>query len=308
MAIPRFGVIRVGRLAVRRAAVLLALAGVVGAVVARPAAAEAALPRTPLRPGAPAAPVDTPRTPDLSASLPAAVVAVRADGSLTVRTAAGQENVALLGVAWPGERAGGEEAAARPGDGFLRNLVAGEQLHLLDHEAKQRTDAQGRRLVYAYRAPDGLFVNLEAIRQGYAQVDAEFAYEHLEAFRRFERRAKEAGKGIWSTAPAPAAPGTPPGAPSPPTSPGPGPEPTVPKSPPGLPPREPRPGQPTIPDKPTHFPPDAPGKGEARVFATRSGSKYHRESCRHAIGATPMSLAEAKARGLTPCGVCKPSE
>lgn len=43
------------------------------------------------------------------------------------------------------------------------------------------------------------------------------------------------------------------------------------------------------------------------VFVTKTGKKYHRESCRYAKTGWASSLVEAKKRGLTACLVCKPS-
>ena len=43
------------------------------------------------------------------------------------------------------------------------------------------------------------------------------------------------------------------------------------------------------------------------VHATRTGERYHRASCRYLSKSDiPMSRAEAEAKGLTPCKVCKP--
>ena len=43
------------------------------------------------------------------------------------------------------------------------------------------------------------------------------------------------------------------------------------------------------------------------VYVTKTGKKYHRESCRYAKTGWASSLADAKKRGLTACLVCKPS-
>lgn len=59
------------------------------------------------------------------------------------------------------------------------------------------TDKYGRVLAYLYRAPDGLWVNLEIIRQGYGQVYTLASFKHIELFRDYERRAREIGKGLW---------------------------------------------------------------------------------------------------------------
>ena len=43
------------------------------------------------------------------------------------------------------------------------------------------------------------------------------------------------------------------------------------------------------------------------VFVTKTGAKYHKESCRYAKTGWASDLAAAKKRGLTACLVCKPS-
>ena len=43
------------------------------------------------------------------------------------------------------------------------------------------------------------------------------------------------------------------------------------------------------------------------VYITKTGSKYHRDGCRHlSQSKISISLQEAKARGFGPCSVCKP--
>ena len=80
---------------------------------------------------------------------------------------------------------------------FTKSLLsAGEQLHLeRDVEAR---DAYGRLLAYVYRVSDGLFVNLEVIRQGYAQV-LTFPpnVAHTEDFVGAARAAEAANLGLW---------------------------------------------------------------------------------------------------------------
>ena len=48
---------------------------------------------------------------------------------------------------------------------------------------------------------------------------------------------------------------------------------------------------------------------EQTVYATRTGKKYHRDTCQHLRQSKiPVSLKDAKARGLTACSVCKPPQ
>jgi hypothetical protein len=48
---------------------------------------------------------------------------------------------------------------------------------------------------------------------------------------------------------------------------------------------------------------------ERTVIITQSGKRYHMESCRTLKASRiKISISEAKQRGYTPCGVCKPGE
>ena len=45
------------------------------------------------------------------------------------------------------------------------------------------------------------------------------------------------------------------------------------------------------------------------VYVTRSGKKYHADGCRYlSKSKIPIKLSEAKAKGYTPCSVCRPPE
>lgn len=43
------------------------------------------------------------------------------------------------------------------------------------------------------------------------------------------------------------------------------------------------------------------------VYVTKTGGKYHKESCRYSKTGWSSGLAAAKKKGLTACLVCKPS-
>ena len=48
---------------------------------------------------------------------------------------------------------------------------------------------------------------------------------------------------------------------------------------------------------------------EQTVYITRTGMKYHRDGCRClSRRRIPISLKDAKARGYTPCSVCRPPQ
>lgn len=193
-----------------------------------------------------------------------------ADGrSIIVQGPSGQEIVGLLGVQ---ELSGGE--GPRHAAEALRDLALGESVYLVDHESGPRTDAAGRRVCYIYRAPEGLMLNLELIRQGYATAAADFAYQHLEAFKSHEARARAAGRGDFAVHE----------------------------------PADPKPDPAVAPAKP-----ETPGSGLTKptlpavgvmVYITKNGQKYHLPTCRFAKGAQAVTLSEAKAKGLTPCSQC----
>src|SRR5262245_45508744 len=83
---------------------------------------------------------------------------------------------------------------------FTANLLKGESVYLAFD--KDKTDKYGRTLAYVYRAPDGLFVNLEIIRQGYGHAYVKYPFDNdlMAVFRHYEKDAREAGRGLWGFA------------------------------------------------------------------------------------------------------------
>ena len=59
-------------------------------------------------------------------------------------------------------------------------------------------------------------------------------------------------------------------------------------------------------------PTPAPSQGnnqEVTVYGTKTGAKYHVDGCRSlSKSKIPMTLSEAKSKGLTPCSICKPPQ
>ncbi len=54
-------------------------------------------------------------------------------------------------------------------------------------------------------------------------------------------------------------------------------------------------------------PPQGGDEQSVTVYATPSGTKYHKAGCSYLRGGgTPMTLAAARAKGLTPCSRCNP--
>ena len=88
------------------------------------------------------------------------------------------------------------EAFGKEATYFLKNLLLGESIYL--RFDVQKTDKYGRTLVYLYRAPDGLFVNLEIVRQGYGKVYTVFPFRHKLLFQHYGGQAQKVGRGLWS--------------------------------------------------------------------------------------------------------------
>jgi micrococcal nuclease len=110
-----------------------------------------------------------------------------------------RETVRYIGVDTPESVKPGTpvECFAKRASAFNERLVAGERVRLvLDAEARDR---YGRLLAYVYRARDGLFVNAELVRRGYATV-ATFPpnVAHEREFRRLANRARLSGRGLWA--------------------------------------------------------------------------------------------------------------
>lgn len=108
------------------------------------------------------------------------------------------ETIRYIGVDTPESVKPGTpvECFAKKASARNAQLVEGEDVKLrFDVE---RRDRYGRLLAYVYRVGDGLFVNAELIRDGYARTltippNVRFA----ERFARLQRDARRAGRGLW---------------------------------------------------------------------------------------------------------------
>ena len=129
----------------------------------------------------------------------ARVVRVVDGDTIRVRLPGGEEAVRYIGVDTPESVKPGApvECFARSASAFNRRLVEGERVRLVaDVEPRDR---YGRRLAYVYRARDGLFVNAELVRRGYATpLSVPPNVRHAGELRRLAAGAREAGRGLWS--------------------------------------------------------------------------------------------------------------
>lgn len=213
-----------------------------------------------------------------------AVIRVASGDTVIVRTGDTSRQIGLLGVkAPPGGTAHGREALR-----LLENMLAGETVYIEYPLTAAQPDETGRYPAYLYRAPDGLFVNLELVRHGLAEFADAPTLEYRELFRYYETRAKELRKGQWAPPPVKA-------------------DTRKPDKQAG---RQPQAGKSDAPagkGSTQAGKDDTPAAQDGRVYVTPQGKKYHRANCAHLGKNTQsLSLQEAKTRGFTPCSKCKP--
>ena len=85
--------------------------------------------------------------------------------------------------------------ASKQAKSFVENLVEGKEIEL--KYDRQRIDSKGHIRAYVYLL-DGIFLNAEVIKEGYAYVNREFTFKYFEQFRQYEQEAKENKKGMWA--------------------------------------------------------------------------------------------------------------
>ena len=127
------------------------------------------------------------------------VTSVADDFTLTLSIDGRQTPVRLLGVDPLLVAAAEGQPGVMPEEAlqFVRNLLLGEMLYIEQDAGLATTDSDGIRVAYLHRAPDGLLVNLEIIRQGYSLAAGGYSFQHRETFAAYQTRAQQIGKGIW---------------------------------------------------------------------------------------------------------------
>lgn len=127
------------------------------------------------------------------------IVEVLGPDRLIIGNADRQRTVKLLGVAEPQSQRPKDRPAAHHllAVDFLNNLLVGEEVLILDPQ-RSPNDPESLDVVKLFRAPDGLYVNLEMIRQGYARLSPAGLAHELPLFSTYQERARLAGKGLWN--------------------------------------------------------------------------------------------------------------
>jgi len=120
--------------------------------------------------------------------------------TIRVMTGGREEKVRYIGVDTPESVKPNSpvECFGKAATAANSRLVRGERVRLeMDVEARDR---YGRLLAYVYRARDGVFVNAELVRQGYAtRLTIPPNVRHAARFGRLEREAREGARGLWGS-------------------------------------------------------------------------------------------------------------
>jgi micrococcal nuclease len=83
---------------------------------------------------------------------------------------------------------------AKEASEFTREMVEGKQVRL-EYDWQKR-DKYGRLLAYVY-LEDGTLLNAEIIKRGYGFAYTKYPFRYLDAFRQYQREARENGRGLW---------------------------------------------------------------------------------------------------------------
>jgi len=113
------------------------------------------------------------------------------------------ERVRLIGVDTPEtvHPAKAVQCFGREAKEFTRRMIGGQTVRLvLDefNEARRHRDKYGRILAYVY-LKDGIFLNADLVRRGYAHAYTRFRFRYVVEFRALEREARRRELGLWSS-------------------------------------------------------------------------------------------------------------
>ena len=81
---------------------------------------------------------------------------------------------------------------------FLCNMLKGESVYIMRPKSGEKGKPCRKNAYYLFRAPDGLFVNLEVVRQGYGIASLSESTEHRDVFDHYQKDAIESGRGQWA--------------------------------------------------------------------------------------------------------------
>jgi endonuclease YncB( thermonuclease family) len=218
------------------------------------------------------------------AQLPAyQVVGIIGGDTIVIDANSRRIKVKMIGIT-PAEKYSGQLAV------FTKNLLRGETVCIIKDPNQNEPNNAEIMFGYVYRAPDGLFVNAEIIRQGYGRADKAATFKYASEFQQLEKFARERCKGIWDTSLTEQSTNQ---AQQKDTSP---PCPTKQQA-----------ATISATPTPTPTPKISPNTDVEKdiVYVTKTGKKYHHSGCSFlSKSSAPIKIEDAKARGYTPCSKC----
>lgn len=118
----------------------------------------------------------------------------------------GEVRVRLIGVDTPETKHPNKpvEHFGKEASAFTKKMAEGKTVRLdmdANNAARKHRCRYGRLLAYVFvKQADGSFFDLNAqiIAQGYGHAYTRFPFSRMEEFRRLERAAREAGRGLWA--------------------------------------------------------------------------------------------------------------
>lgn len=122
------------------------------------------------------------------------------DGDTIVVDMAGvEEKIRFIGVDTPETKDPRKpvQCFGKAASAFTKNLIGNNPVKLEADPTNTNRDRYDRLLRYVY-LPDGTFVNLEIIRQGYGFAYVSFPVQKLEMLRAAQKEAREANRGLWA--------------------------------------------------------------------------------------------------------------
>ena len=82
-------------------------------------------------------------------------------------------------------------------------MLEGEDVYIVYDSIVEEQDEDGKYVAYVYRAPDGLLLNTEVLRQGFGVVDPGYDFAEKDTFLYYQNKAQQAEKGLWNKSPGP---------------------------------------------------------------------------------------------------------
>lgn len=127
------------------------------------------------------------------------------DGGITaiLKVGQGKTKVRMIGVAAValGDRVNVPERFAGlrlpSTERYVDNLLKGESVYVVYDTRVSEEDADKKCVAYLFRAPDGLLINMEVIRAGFAVVDNRYDFDQKETFTKYQDSARQAERGIY---------------------------------------------------------------------------------------------------------------